>query len=49
MKRDQWYGRREFEINHESDKRANMFSAAMKSAGASMDELAESFKQLARI
>ena len=49
MKRDIWYGRKQFEINHESDKRANMFSVAMKTAGASIDELAESFNQLAKI
>ncbi len=49
MKRDVWYGRKQFEINYELDKRSNMFSAAMKSAGASMNELSEAFKQLAKI
>ena len=49
MKRDQWYGRKQFEINHDLEMRTNIMAAAVKSAGASIDELSESFNRLAKI
>ena len=49
MRKDIWYGREQFEINHDLDKRANIMAAAVKSAGASMAEFSESFNRLAKI
>ena len=49
MKRDIWYGRKEFEKHYEYNKISNIFRVAVKSAGASMNELSEAFKQLAKI
>ena len=49
MKRDVWYGRKQFEINHDLDKRASIFILPGKSVGASMDELNDAFNQLAKI
>ena len=49
MRKDLWYGRKQFEINHELNRRADILHKAVKSAGASLDELSKSFNQLAKI
>lgn len=49
MNRDIWYGREQFEINHNFDKVSNIFRKSMKSFGVAIDELSEAFKQLAKI